>query len=215
MSEYKNLGSSLVATLRSDEVVSIASDAAEMGIDAALTEGLLKDVPIISTLMSLTKVGLTIRDRLFVKKLLKFLHELKSIPSKERQGMVEKLEGDSGYGRNAGEHLIEILERLDAHRKPEMTAIVFAAYVAGRIDIKTFHRLNNAIDKLPFYEIDSVRQIHTLSEDGRLDDAKGIDYHALENAGLMHVLSGYGGLVYRPSDLCQVFVDLDLDRMGT
>jgi hypothetical protein len=127
MSERDTLGSSLVATLRSDEVVSIASDAAELGIDAALAEGLLRDVPVVSTLVSLAKVGLTVRDRLFVRKLLKFLCELKAIPSEERQRMVEKLEADPGYGRNAGEHLIEILDRLDAHRKPEMTARVFAA----------------------------------------------------------------------------------------
>jgi hypothetical protein len=128
MSEHDNLGSSLVATLRSDEAVSIASDAAELGIDAALAEGLLKDVPIVSTLVSLAKFGLTVRDRLFVRKLLKFLRGLRDIPSEERKRIAEKLEADPDYGRNAGEHLIEILERLDAYRKPEMTSRVFAAY---------------------------------------------------------------------------------------
>lgn len=53
-----------------------------------------------------------------------------------------------------------------------------------------------------------------MSKDGKLNDESEVDYHALENAGLMYVISGYGGLVYRPSDLCQIFVDLDLDRTG-
>lgn len=160
MSESDNLELSMEETLRSDEVVSIASEAAELGIDSAFADGLLRDVPIVSILVSLGKIGLTIRDRLFVQKLLKFLRELKDISPEERQGMVDKLEADLGYGRKVGEHLIEILEKVDAHRKPEMTARVFSAYVKGRIDIRTFHRLNNAIEKLPFYEIDTVRKVN-------------------------------------------------------
>jgi hypothetical protein len=85
--------------------------------------------------------------------------------------------------------------------------------VRGRIDVRTFHRLNNAIDRLPFYEIDTVRKIHAMSKDGKFD-ASDATYYALENAGLMRAVSGFGALVYHPSDLCQVFVDLDLDRAG-
>lgn len=215
MSDTDSLGTSLVATLRSDEVGSIAAHAAELGIDAALAAGLLRDLPIISTLVSITKVGLNVRDTLFIRKLLKFLRELKDVSPQERQRMVEKLESDPDYGRSTGEHLIEILEKLDAHRKPEMTARIFLAYLRGRIDVRTLHRLNHAVDRLPFYEIDTVRKIHeAFTTEGKTDAGKDT-YYALENAGLMYATSGFGGLAYKPSDLCQVFIDLDLDRVGT
>lgn len=215
MSGTDSLGTSLIATLRSDDVISIATHTAELSIDAALVEGLLRDVPVIGTLVSITKVGLNVRDTLFIRKLLKFLRELKDVPFQERQRMAEKLEGDPGYGRSAGEHLIEILEKLDAHRKPEMTARIFAAYVTGRIDARTLHRLNHAVDRLPFYEIDTVRKIHqAFKTEGKTDAGKDT-YYALENAGLMYATSGLGGLAYKPSDLCQVFIDLDLDQVGT
>jgi hypothetical protein len=87
--------------------------------------------------------------------------------------------------------------------------------VRGSIDIKTLHRLNNAIDRLPFYEIDAVRKIHEMVKTEGKAVASDATYHALENAGLMYAGSAWGGLVYRPTDLCQVFVDLDLDRAGT
>jgi hypothetical protein len=215
MSERETLGTSLVTTLRSDEAVSIAADALELGIDRALADGLLKDLPVVGTLVSISKIGLTVRDSLFIQKLLRFLRELNDVPPKERQRMVEKLERDPGYGRNVGEHLIEILEKIDSHRKPEMTARVFAAYVKGSIDIRTLHRLNNAIERLPFYEIDSVRKIQEMSKaEDKTNASEATTYRALEGAGLMYAVTGFGGLVYRPSDLCHVFVDLDLDGAG-
>jgi len=215
MDEKYNLGTSLVETLRSDDVVSIATDAAEMSIDAVISNGLLRDLPVVGTLVSLTKVGFTIRDRLFVRKLVKFLAGLKEVSTDQRRELVEKLEADSEYGRRAGEHLIEILDRIDAHRKPYMTAKVFSAYVFGSIDAKTLHRLNYAIERIPFYEIDMVREVLRMWREEKKIDASEATFHALENAGLMTASPGYGGLVYQPSDLCQKFVDLDLDRTKT
>jgi hypothetical protein len=95
-----------------------------------------------------------------------------------------------------------------------MIAKVFGAYVAGRIDVKTLHRLNNTIDRLPFYEIDTVRKLDTTSKDGKFDAGEDTR-HALENAGLIYAASGYGALVYKPTDLCQVFLELELDRTRT
>jgi len=109
MEEPDSLELSVIATLRSDEVISLASDASELGLDAAPADGLLNDIPVVSTSVSLTKAGLTIRVRLFVDKLFKFLRARKDVPPEERQRMVEDLEADPDYGRRVGEHLIEIL----------------------------------------------------------------------------------------------------------
>lgn len=214
MDEKHSLGSSLVETLRSDDVASIATEVSELGIDAAIEDGLLKDIPVVGTIVSLTKVGFTVRDRLFVRKLVKFLSGLDSVSVDDRRNMVEKLEADPDYGRNAGEHLIEILEKIDTYRKPFMTARAFSAYVSGRIDAKTLHRLNYAIERIPFYEIDMVRKVHTMSKQEKIE-ASEATFHALENAGLMHAATTWGGFVYQPSELCQIFVDLDLDRTET
>ena len=95
-----------------------------------------------------------------------------------------------------------------------MVARVFEAYLTGRIDIKLFHRLNHAIERIPFFEIDEVRRIYELSTQDKIE-ASDATLQALDNAGLMYAASGWGGLVYRVSDLCQAFVELDLDRTQT
>jgi hypothetical protein len=219
MEEEKNLETSLVTTLQSDEAVSIASDLAEVAIDAALDDGVLKDIPIVGSLVSLTKIGFTVRDRLFVAKLLKFLSGLHELKPDERKSMVDKLESDADYGRRVGEHLIEIIERIDSHRKPYMTAKVFAAYVGGTINASLLHRLNFAIERMAFYEIDAVRVIDqkwkALKQEnpdaGIIPDVSVATLQALQGAGLLEAVSGWGALVYRPNDLTEVFLNLDLD----
>jgi hypothetical protein len=215
MSDKDKIESSLMATIQSEDVFNIAADAAELGIDAVLEDGILKDIPFVNTVVSVAKVGLTIRDSLLINKVFKFIRALREISKEEREKMIEKLEGDPEYGIKVGIHLMEILDKMGEHRKPEMLARVFAAYAKEQIDIKTLHRLNNAIENIPFYEIDSVRKIYESFKENGKSEASDSTYIALQSSGLIQAASGYASVVYQPNDLCGVFVDLELDKVGT
>ena len=206
------LDEAVISTIETADLTSVIAEYAEIGLDAALGDGLLKEIPVVGTLVGLAKVGMTIRDRMFLDKLLKFLRGLQNVPEEDRRSMVQNLQADPGYGRNVGQHLIELLERLDGHRKPQMIAKVFEAYLSERVDIRTFNQLILAIERIPFFEIDSVRRVHEQSGEGIID-VSDATFQALENAGLMHAVSAYGGLGYRVSELCQDFIDLELDRV--
>ena len=212
MSKHHELGTAVVEMLSSGEVRDLVKEYAEIGIDAALSDGPLKDIPVIGTIIGLAKVGISISDRILIRKIIKFLGPLSDMSDKMRQEMIQKLEADAAYGRKVGEHLIEILERLEAHRKPQMIASGFKAYAQGEIDALLLHRLNYAIDRIPSYEISEVRRIHEMPREERLE-ANVATLQALLNAGLVNVISGYGALVYEPNDLCEIFLGLNLDRV--
>ncbi|MCZ8251362.1 MAG: hypothetical protein O9318_02710 [Hylemonella sp.] len=215
MSDPSSLSKALVESLRSDEAIAVASQMAESAIDSQLAEGLLREVPVVGTVLAVAKAGATVRDALFVKKLFKFLSNFDGTNHSERDEMVRRLELDSEYGRNVGEHLTDLLEKLDTHRKPSMLGQVFLSYMRGQIDVRTLNRLNTAIERIPFYEIDAVRRVYESHQsDGRADENPET-YKALENAGLMNAQSAWGGLTYQPSDLCKAFVDLQLDKAGS
>lgn len=211
MSKHHELGTAVVETLSSSEVQDLMKEYAEIGLDTALSEGLLKDIPLVGTIVGLAKVGISVSDRILIRKIIKFLGPLSDLSDKRRQEMVQKLEADTAYGRKVGEHLIEILDRLEAHCKPQMIALAFKAYAKGEIDATMLHRLNYAIDRIPSYEINKVRRIHEMSDEERLE-ANMATLQALLNAGLVNVASGFGALVYEPNDLCEVFLALNLDR---
>ena len=97
--------------------------------------------------MAVGKLGISIHDRLLVKKLLTFLSSFQAVAAKDQTEMVRKLELDSAYGRKVGEHVIELLDRIESHLKPRMVALVFKAYASSNIDGSMLHRLNSSIER--------------------------------------------------------------------
>lgn len=77
-------GNSLIKSICSDSL-NLVSDITEASMDSILSDGLLKEIPIIGSVVNLIKVGLTIKDRLFFKKLIIFLREIEKVDHKKRQ----------------------------------------------------------------------------------------------------------------------------------
>lgn len=147
-----------------------------------------------------------------MRKLSTFLLALAEVPAGERRSMVRVLESDPAYGRRVGEHLIELLDRLESHGKPAMVGAVFAAYASGRFNVTMLHRLINAIERLPTNETDNVRRFANSVGTGpkrvQVDDES---MQALTNAGLTTVASAFGGLNFSANQTCSLFLELNLD----
>lgn len=214
MEKHRKLEDEIVSCLQSPIISDLAVEYVEIGIDDTLSEGILKELPIVKTIFTIGKVGVSIRDRLFVKKILKFLSPLNPLPEELRQKMVQKLSVDPDYGRKVGEHLIELLDRMESYRKPEMIGAVFKAYAKGEIDGLMLHRLNNAIEHLPAHEMMQVRLFHEGRNPEERRELSLITLQALLNVGFANVISGYGALVYEPNEVCDAFVKLNIDRVS-
>ncbi len=102
---------SLVDTLRQSDLTNIAEDATEIALDQIVDEGLLQNIPVVSTLTRLIKTDVTIRDHQFAKKLLNFLSSLSDVPPEKRKEMIDRLEADPNYRQRVGDSIILLLER--------------------------------------------------------------------------------------------------------
>ena len=71
----KNLSIAFADSLK-DETMSCIGEYAEIGLDAVMEDGILKDIPIVSTAIAIYKIGGSIKERHNLKKLLVFLNEL-------------------------------------------------------------------------------------------------------------------------------------------
>lgn len=195
----------------SEQAVSLASEYGEIAIDSILQDGILKDIPIVNTIVGLSKASIAIRDRLLIKKLVQFLAVFNDVSSEKRIQMINRLEQDPVFSQSVGEHILEILERVESHRKPKIIARVFAAYANEEIDTTTFMRLNNAIECLPPFEIQNLRPFLNRSKQKPFD-ADEYTCLAFMSAGFAGVNAGVGGAWHMPSDLCRTFIKLELDQ---
>ncbi|MBI3527857.1 MAG: hypothetical protein HY067_07800 [Betaproteobacteria bacterium] len=204
-------GTALVRTVASRELGDIAFDSAEVALDSVLTEGVLRELPVVGILVKLAKAGQSVAEELFLRKLLRFLLELRKVPVEERAKLLARHPDGTEEQSGLGENLLLALERLDNIHKPALLARFFAAYIREQVDYSTFSRLAQALQRLNFSLIPHVRWFYTR-EGPMMDITEDIE-HELSLAGLLTVsLEGSGsvggGAGYRYSPIGKLFLEI-------
>ncbi|MFG5012596.1 hypothetical protein ID106_18640 [Vibrio cholerae] len=142
------LSKSLEDSLKKDDLSNLAIDLGEVGIDAILEGGLLRDIPILSTIVSSINVIGCVRDALFTKKLISFLSELSDVSVEQRRSMIESIDNSNDYKIKVGEKLIYIIEKAEDHYTSKIIAIFFSEFLSGKITYNQFLKISRIIDSM-------------------------------------------------------------------
>ena len=144
---------SILETLKNSDLNSVSEDFAEIAIDSLLKDGFLKDIPVINTILSIYKTGISVKDLLFMRKILYFLNGMNEISLEDRMKMLGKLEKDN---KRFGEMIILCLERMDDMEKPRLFAKAFSLLAKGSINTKDFFALKNVIENVNLSDIEEI-----------------------------------------------------------
>lgn len=143
----KDLGLSLVNTLASSDLSGVLADPAEVVVDQILKDGLLKDIPIISTIIGVVKTAFAVHDYLLVLKLVKFLQGI-NITKEERAHFEKAIGDDAEYRRTVGQNLLMLIDRLDDVTKADMVAKLFKAFLRDDITYDEFRRFASVVERI-------------------------------------------------------------------
>ncbi len=133
-----------------DNTVGLVSDYAEIALDSVIEDGLLKDFPIISTVVALFKVGSSVIDRHNLKKLYIFLNETNKgiVTEEKREKYKEKFKSDDKFRNKEIEYLLVLINRYISYDKPQMLAKLYLAYLGEVIIWDEFAMYSEIIDRL-------------------------------------------------------------------
>jgi hypothetical protein len=149
-----DLGGSMINTLKQSGLIERGIDFLEVGWDTFTDQSeIVKEVPILGTLVSVGKAGFAIRDLILIKKISTFLNQYNSIDEKFRSDFIKKAEADSEYRKAMGEHIINTLDHFDQIQKADAFAKFFAAYLGNKITYSEFMGYSYALDKIDFNNI--------------------------------------------------------------
>lgn len=148
MKEEKSLSESLATTI-SQEEVSIVSDLGEIALDSVLKDGLLKDIPFVSTAISLYRIGNSIREREHIRKLASFLDEIRlhTVNESEREEYLSKIRDNPKKRDKELEYALVIIDRYIGYDKPRMLAKLYLAFLQDVIDWERFTIYSEVIDR--------------------------------------------------------------------
>lgn len=148
MEKLENIDKSLTQTIISSDLQGVSTDLMESILDSTLNEGLLRDIPVLGSIVGLGKSAITIRDRIFLKKILSFLSGIGHVSDDERRKMIEKIDNNKNTKIKVGEKLIYLLDKCDDHISAEYISQFFCAYLKGKISYQDFLRGGTIIQNI-------------------------------------------------------------------
>lgn len=135
-------------TIKKTNLTKITTDLGEIGLDSILEDGVLKDIPILGTIVNIGKSSLNIKDRLFTKKIIYFLSEIENINSMDRNKIISKIDKSEKYNIKVGEKILYILDNCDDHEKAKYIGKFFKILIQKTIDYEEFLRFCSVIESV-------------------------------------------------------------------
>lgn len=136
--EINKLSNSLEETLKDSDLQNVTADLADSISEALLNDGFIKEVPIISTIVGLTKAAISLNDRLLIKKLIYFISELNGINQEKRNKLISEIDSSEKQKIKVGEKLLYIIDKCEDHYSAKYIAILFKAFLDEKIDYSQF-----------------------------------------------------------------------------
>ncbi|AKZ20101.1 hypothetical protein [Francisella tularensis] len=206
INKNEGYGNALVEVIKSDSVIELSTDYLELGAS------MLTDIPLVKTVMGIFKVTSTIRDQILYVKITRFLSQLADIPIEERKDIVDELNSSDKFANKLGEALIEIIDKLESSKKPELVAKCFIAFASKKISYVELRHMLYALERIPSFNIDVLKKFSTASN-SNFEPSRSIDESTLltfVNAGLGQNNGGFDGGIILPTKLCKLFISSEV-----
>lgn len=171
------IGIAVSNSLISEKLKNISKDIIEDTLDT-FNYGALKDIPIVNYIVDGTGVISSIRDKIFLEKLMNFLYDCKDIDFEKRVKFMEKNFKDDG--KEFGEKIILIIDRLNDINKSVLMANLFRALIYEDIKQEQFFRLCNVISNCYIEDLIYLKE-------KRNNSISGIRAISLFNQGLVGI----------------------------
>lgn len=143
-----------------DYLTDVATGVLEPFFDAVMKEGVLRDLPALSTFVGLARATNTVRDNLFLAKLKAFWDNFEDIPEADKHKMRSRLEKEQERER-IGEKLVFSLERADELEKARVLGKCFEKYLEGVISKDELFRFWHAVDKCFIGDLKELQKYRT------------------------------------------------------
>ena len=132
-----------------EEVSGITGEYLELGLDALVEDGLLKDIPIVSTAVAVYKIGKSIRERHYVAKLVSFLNGINNgiVDEEKHEKYRKKFATNEKFRNQELEYILILTDRYIGFDKPQMLAKLYLAYLDEIINWMTFIKYAECIDR--------------------------------------------------------------------
>ena len=136
--EKIDIPTSFARTLNKSDLTALSSDILELKLDSFLSNGVLKEIPVIRTMIALVKTGVSIQNVLFNKKLIVFLSQIHNTRAADRKKMIDKIDSSKKFRIRVGEKLLYLIDKSDDWTNSELIGRLFKLFIDKKINYEQF-----------------------------------------------------------------------------
>lgn len=138
MGNIRNIITSFNETIANSKLTDVVEDVLENIIDRNVNDGLIKDIPIIGTLVGIIQTTQNISNYLFLRKITAFISKIKDVPPAKRKRVIQAIDNSGKYREKVGITLLSIIDKCDSSEKAEYIAVLFNAFLKKEIPYECF-----------------------------------------------------------------------------
>ncbi|KPQ25484.1 MAG: hypothetical protein HLUCCA13_05505 [Halomonas sp. HL-48] len=136
----------LVETIKSDETRDLLADGTDTVIDVLSESEVASQIPFAGLVVKTYQASKSIRERMQIKKLAKFLEYPSQMSEAEKNKFAAQFE-NVDKEEEFGEQMLVLIDKADDAEKPKIIGRLLAARVKGHFDQNTFMRLCKMVDR--------------------------------------------------------------------
>ncbi|MEC0204861.1 hypothetical protein P4H39_19835 [Paenibacillus lautus] len=157
-------------------------DYSEVALDSIISDNIANEIPIVKSIVSLGRLGISIKQLHFTKKVLCFLREFHSRGSTDNFfEFKHKLITDQKFKYKVTEQIILIVDRLRTEQRSVLFAKLFIGHIQERYDWETFCYFSECLDSMQPIDIDVLEYLSTKDS----DEIENIVVHSVDRYMLL------------------------------
>jgi hypothetical protein len=130
-----------------EHIKEIAIDFSELALDSLTDDGILKDLPVIGTLVRIAKATRSMSDFIFANKIKRFIEASEQMPFEKKEQFRAILDAKPELRQKAGEVVVMALNSADDLKKAGIIGKLFSHFILNEIDFETLRRLLVAVNR--------------------------------------------------------------------
>ncbi len=143
----------LEETLKDKSLQKTSASIAEVAIDSGLEPGILKDIPVLGTLVGVGTAFVSIKERLYLRKLAALLECIESVPAEQRAKVIDETNQSLSGITSVGEKVLHVVDRSDDARTSKLAGLLFRAYLEELLTYEEFADAVHAIQRVPRFAL--------------------------------------------------------------
>ncbi len=186
-------------------------DLSQIALDELLKSDLLKEIPVVKTLLAIPATWRGISDYLLIKKILEFLFQLNSISSEEKSKFLKSLE--SHEREKIIGQLVLVLEKHESYEKSKIQGKLFKALIKNKLTNIEYFALTYALTMLNTDNLERLVNFYIKVQPGTSPE---MDASLLYNFVFLQLIKvdnssigtwGGGGPQFKHNELGKKFID--------